>query len=305
MTHEVFEARGSDGLIRRGVLTLPKDSAPRAALLLITAGVKYRTGPSQLYIAIARALATSGLATLRIDAVGVGESDGLLEAGPSHLIFQGAERGRFVPDVELAFQALATRLGAGTRIVVGGLCGGGLTAQLAAARIKDRRLAGVLSFNIAVRHSPTPGRRPAPVVSEAKATLAAYPSKLLKPRTWKRLVSGDVGIGHVKRTLAAAAGRAHPAEDSGLNPLFIPSFTSLLKRKVPQLLIFSGNDDRWAPFSDLILGPVLKGAREGPAHSVKFIAEADHHLCLSEWRDEAFRWIVDWMRESATGQSDA
>lgn len=305
MTHEAFDARGSDGLVRRGVLTLPDGAPPRAALLLITAGVKYRTGPSQLYIAVARSLAAQGFATLRIDAIGVGESDGLLEAGPSHVIFQSAERGRFVPDVEVAFQALADRLGPQVRVFVGGLCGGGLTAQLAAAKIKDRRLAGVLSFNIAIRHTPTPGRRPAPVASEAKATLAAYPKKLLKPQTWKRLASGAVRIGHVKRTLAAAAGRSHTAEDSGMNPLFIPSFTHLLKRKVRHLLIFSGNDDRWAPFNDLILGPVLKGAREGSAHSVKFIADADHHLCLPEWRQEAFAWIVDWMRKNPTGRSGA
>jgi hypothetical protein len=143
------------------------------------------------------------------------------------------------------------------------------------------------------------------VASEAKATLAAYPRNLLKAQTWKRLVSGGVTIGYLKRTFAAAAGRSHTAEDSGLNPLFIPSFTNLLKRKVPQLLIFSGNDGRWAPFDDLILGPVLKGAREGPAHAVRFIADADHHLCLPEWRDEALGWIADWMRDVPNGRSGA
>jgi hypothetical protein len=250
-------------------------------------------------MAIARSLAASGFATLRIDAIGVGESDGLLEAGPSHVIFQSAERGRFVPDVELAFEALAGRLGPRARVFVGGLCGGGLTAQLAAAKMKDRRLAGVLSFNIAVRQTPTPGRRPAPVASEAKASLAAYAPKLLRPETWKRLVSGAVRIGHVGRTLAAAAGRPYPAADSGLNPLFIPSFKRLLHRKVPQLLIFSGNDGRWAPFNDLILGPVLGDAREGPAHSIRFIADADHHLCWPEWRDQAMAWIAEWMAQHA------
>ncbi|HET9270532.1 MAG TPA: alpha/beta hydrolase, partial [Vicinamibacterales bacterium] len=213
MTHEVFDVRGGDGFVRRGMLTTPDGTPPRTALLLFTAGVKYRTGPSQLYVAVARSLAAAGFATLRIDAMGVGESDGLLEAGPSHVIFQSAERGRFVPDVDLAFQALAGHLGPEARIFLGGLCGGGLSAQLAAAKIKDPRLAGVLSFNIAIRHTPTPGRRPAPVASEAKAALAAYPGKLLSPQTWKRLALGGLRLGHVKRTLAAAAGRSHTAED--------------------------------------------------------------------------------------------
>lgn len=297
MKHETFDVRGRDGLTRRGMFTSPEGEPPNTALLLITAGVKYRTGPSQLYIALARALADRGFGTLRIDAAGVGESDGLIEAGPSHLIYQSCERGRFVPDVEFAYRALAERLGPRSRIFVGGLCGGGLTAQLAAASIKDRRLAGVLSFNIAVRHTPTPGKSMAPVASEAKATLAAYPRKLLQLQTWKRLTSGAVGLGHVKRTLAAAAGRAPSGADSGINPLFIPTFTHLLDRKVPQLLIFSGNDGRWEPFTDLILGPVLDGAREGPAHSVRLIEAADHHLCWPEWRNQAIAWIADWMKK--------
>jgi dienelactone hydrolase len=294
MTHEVFEVRGADGAMRRGILTRPAGQTA-AALLLVTAGVKYRTGPSQLYISLARALADRGYATLRFDATAIGESDGLLEAGPSHVIFQAAERGRFVPDVELAFHTLAERMGPENRVFVGGLCGGGLTAQLAAAKIQDRRLSGVVSFNIAVRHTPTPGRRPAPVVSEAKATLAAYPRKLVKLQTWKRLASGAVKLPHVRRTLEAALGRTHSTDDSGVNPLFIPTFKRLLKTNVPQLLIFSGNDGRWAPFNDLILGPVLGGAREGHAHSVRFIADADHHLCWPEWRRQAIDWIAEWM----------
>lgn len=299
MIHEVFEARGSDGAVRRGVLTRPgPDAAPEALLILVTAGVKYRTGPSQLYLSIARALAARGLTTLRVDALGVGESDGVIEAGPSHVIYQAAERGGFVPDVELAFSTLGEQVSPTTPIFLGGLCGGGLTAQMAAARIKDPRLSGVLSFNIAVRHTPTPGRRPAPVSSEAKATLASYPQKLLKPETWKRLASGAVRPGDIKRTLSAAMGKTHSDEDSGLNPQFLPTFRQLIKRQVPQLLIFSGNDDRWAPFNDVVLGPVLGGVREGPSHSVKFIADADHHLCWPEWRGQAIEWIVEWMRRA-------
>jgi hypothetical protein len=33
----------------------------------------------------------------------------------------------------------------------------------------------------------------------------------------------------------------------------------------------------------------------GPAHAVRFIAEADHHLCWPEWRTAAVQWIADWM----------
>lgn len=294
MTNDVFEVRGADGLVRRGLLSSP-DGPPAAALILITAGVKYRSGPSRLYAAMASALAPRGIATLRFDAVGIGESDGVLPPGPSHLIFQDLERGRFAPEVELAFGALGERLGPRARIFVGGLCGGGLTAQLAAATIKDPRLSGVVSVNIAVRHTATPGKRPAPVASEAKATLASYPRRLLRVQTWKRLASGAVKPRHIRRTLAAALGRANPAEDADLNPKFIPTFERLLDRRVPQLLIFSGNDGRWAPFNDLVLGPILGGKREGPTHSVRFLAEADHPLCWPEWRNEANGWIADWM----------
>jgi hypothetical protein len=126
--------------------------------------------------------------------------------------------------------------------------------------------------------------------------LTGYPRKLLRAQTWQRLASGAVRPRHILRTLAAVLGRTHSSEDAGLNPLFIPSFWRLLDRKVPQLLIFSGDDGRWTPFNDLILGPVLGGVREGHAHSVRLIVDAVHHLCWPEWRNEAFSWIADWMQ---------
>jgi hypothetical protein len=296
MTQELFEVVDGDGLVRRGILTTPA-GRPRAALLLMSAGLKYRTGPGQLYVSLARRLAQEHIATLRIDALGIGESDDALEAGHCHDLWRTVESGRFVPDAILAFQGLRERLGPATPIYLGGLCGGGLTALVAADVLLGDGPAGVISLNIAARMTPEPGRRPAPVASEARAHLASYSRKLVSAAAWKRVLTGSTSYAAVALSVSALMPRQNrPDSDSDdLNPLFAMSFRRLRDRGVPHLLIFSGQDERWYHFTDLVLHADLSGEMHGPFHQVHVIADAEHHLMRPEWRDEAAAQISAWI----------
>lgn len=57
-----------------GVITEPAGGAPRAALVLVSAGLKPKFGPFRLYAQLARRLASDGLLTLRFDLGGIGDS---------------------------------------------------------------------------------------------------------------------------------------------------------------------------------------------------------------------------------------
>ena len=296
MTDEVFELVGPEGQTRRGILTLPDGGPPQAALLLLTAGVKYRTGPGQLYVAIARRLAELGFATLRFDPLCVGESDGSLEAAPSHELWLSAERGRFVADAALAYEALERHLGGLTPVFLGGLCGGGLTAQMPAAALPQRP-AGLISINIAARETPIPGRPLAVVASESRATLRSYPRKLVSAAAWKRVFTGTTSVRTLATTVAAILRLKHaPKLDESLNPRFVASLRRTRALQIPHLLIFSGTDSRWFHFNDLVLGPLFQGEMKGPAHEVRVVPDAEHHLFMPEWRDAAVGWIAEWMR---------
>ncbi|TAK87061.1 MAG: hypothetical protein EPO12_01625, partial [Aquabacterium sp.] len=79
MKEEWFELTAPDGLVRRGILTLP-DSPAASAVILLPAGLKYHVGPHGLNVQLARSLAAAGHLALRFDPLGVGESDGALPA---------------------------------------------------------------------------------------------------------------------------------------------------------------------------------------------------------------------------------
>ena len=57
-----------------GVLTEPVSSARDTAFILLNAGLVHRVGPYRMHVEIARALATAGFPTLRIDQSGKGDS---------------------------------------------------------------------------------------------------------------------------------------------------------------------------------------------------------------------------------------
>ncbi len=295
MIDEVFEVVGDDGLMRRGILSMPEGKRPTAALVLLQAGVRYRVGPARLYVDIARSLADAGFATLRVDPLGMGESDGTMEPGHLHDLWRTIESGRYVADTVLAIEALRARLRQ-ARVFLGGLCGGGVTLQLAAAALSERPPAGLISINTAAVYSPGRNESPAPGNLEARANFTSYSRKVLSADAWRRVVSGASDYRSIGATLSALFSGPCDASIQGVNPLFISAFREVHLRGVPHLMIFSENDSRWFQFQEYVLGSELGGARDGPTHSVRLIPNANHELHWKEWRATTCSWIKEWMR---------
>ena len=59
-----------------GVLTEPLGVRRELTALLLNAGPQRRTGPSRMWVEIARRWAANGVPTLRLDATGIGDADG-------------------------------------------------------------------------------------------------------------------------------------------------------------------------------------------------------------------------------------
>src|SRR5262249_3039481 len=62
------------GRRRFGILTRPAGEPASQGMLLVTSTFAYRVGPHRMNVRLARRLAASGIATLRIDIGGVGDS---------------------------------------------------------------------------------------------------------------------------------------------------------------------------------------------------------------------------------------
>jgi uncharacterized protein len=300
MTEELFEIRGADGLARRGVLTPPAGGVPVTAVLLLPAGLKYRTGPHLVHVRLARRLAAAGHLVLRLDTLGIGESDGSIAPAPIGEVWRTVEEGRFVTDAVLAAQALRSRANV-RHVIAGGLCGGALTAQLAAAQRPDL-FDGVIAINTAVNFSRVRRGGPSAMgTSKVRHDLSAYLAKLTSTAAWARVLSGQsrftalpaIVWGLVREILAPTKAAAAAALDE--NPRFIRSLRQLEQRGTPCLLLFSGNDDRWLEFQDVVLHRYLGGAMAGAHYEVRLVPEANHELHLPAWQDEAWRIIIDWL----------
>jgi hypothetical protein len=118
-----------------GVLNHRAGDRPFACLLL-NVGVTGRIGPRRLNVKMARALATGGVTSLRLDLSGIGDS-GVAEATSGYQ--QGA-----VQDLRAAMDAVEIATGIG-RFLVLGICSGAVNAYRVAQA--DERVVGIMMFD--------------------------------------------------------------------------------------------------------------------------------------------------------------
>jgi pimeloyl-ACP methyl ester carboxylesterase len=121
-----------------GVLTEPDFPVDGdvPAIILLNAGIVHRSGPSRMYVEIARRLAARGYPSIRLDLAGIGDSDSRQENLTDQ---EGNER-----DVRLAMDFLQSRLGT-QRFLLGGLCSGAdISHQVA---LRDDRVVGLIAMD--------------------------------------------------------------------------------------------------------------------------------------------------------------
>jgi pimeloyl-ACP methyl ester carboxylesterase len=125
-----------------GILAEPASGpvAPVCAVLL-NAGAIVHTGPNRMWVEVARRGAAAGVPTLRLDLMGIGESDGdefeLRE-------IESFYRLNYEEQLTAAFDELEAR-GVGSSILVGGLCAGAYWS--ARAGLRDPRVGSVVMLN--------------------------------------------------------------------------------------------------------------------------------------------------------------
>lgn len=298
---ECFEVIGSDGLVRRGIVTLP--AKPNGiGLLLLPAGLKYHIGPGRLNVFVARRLAETGCTTLRIDPLGIGESDGRLRSTMTAQLWNDIALGAWIDDTVMAANALRTRIPI-VQLVVGGLCGGAITGQLTASQHPEL-FQGVLSLGTAVTlPDSADGPRNEIVPSVARHHVHSYLRKLKSLEAWKRVLRAEsdfrgiyavlrAQMRHMLASRSGAIEQCFPNE----NPNFYPSFTRLQAIRMPHLLLFGGSDNRWLEFQAAILGPRLAGSTLGRGYEVRLIEDANHEIFLDTWKDLAVQHVQQWMQ---------
>jgi len=299
--------RNQRGLMLFGSLHLPE--APRPELpvvVLLSPGVKMRVGPGRLYVPLTELLNSQGFRVLRFDFFGLGDSEGDLAETVLADVYNNIEVGRYVDDTLAALNWLSAEHGA-KRFVLGGLCGGAITAILAAER--DARVDSLLSIGMTVTLASN-AAKPGQYLTRAQLDdrRRRYLLKMLKPEAWLRFLTFrseyDVIWKSMKRVFvkdkpvaAAPVVASEPVEQRGnANPLFPKAYFAFLARGGKALMLFSERDRLQSEYEEKFAQPY---AAQLAPHAAQIeqhvIPHANHVLAFREWQDQMLVFSRAWL----------
>ncbi|BGE85748.1 hypothetical protein Ms3S1_21840 [Methylosinus sp. 3S-1] len=284
---------GADGRLA-GVLCLPR-GAPAATVVMLDTGANHHIGCGRSAVIHARALAEMGVASLRMDSLGVGES-APVAGGPRSALYR-AERAE---DVVAALDCLAAR--GLKRITLFGVCSGATLAIFAALR--DPRVEAMILANAQVF-----GRIDDAAIDELLTTgfgaTSTYVSKAMSARAWARVASGEVSLGKLVSIFAALARRKTmsllratrlgPGHGKALEAR--RNFATLARRGVRMLLVH-GDRDVGREEVDLCFGADGRFLRRLDGVSLDVISGADHALASQLSREAMLERISAFLRSA-------
>lgn len=180
-----------------GVLT-ESQSPAELCILFLNAGAVRHTGPNRMWVEAARRWGQRGVASLRMDVPGVGESDGAETLGTEGLYQDG-----LVEQIQIAMDSLRSRLGV-QRFIAVGLCAGAFWAFQAAQRSPE--LEAAILFNPRLFFwDPEVDRR---------RLLRRTVKGLSEWGDWCRLARGDVPLESIKQAARVALDRLQSGDDN-------------------------------------------------------------------------------------------
>jgi exosortase A-associated hydrolase 1 len=263
-----------------GVLSVPQQAVSRGVLIVV-GGPQYRAGSHRQFTLLARSLAAQGIAALRFDYRGMGDSEGSARS------FEEVEE-----DLRAAIDFFLQAVPAINEVVVWGLCDAASAALFYAA--KDARVGGLVLLNPWARTSD----------GAAKTTLKHYyRRRLLDAGLWKKIASGRFeyrAAGKSLLRLVRAAFGAGPASTaSQASPGRLPdrmlAGLSAFKGKV--LLIISPIDLTAQEFLEIVKGSVQWQRLLADTRVTReSLADADHTFSRRIWRDQVSSWTGNWVK---------
>jgi exosortase A-associated hydrolase 1 len=271
-----------------GVLSLPEEPAQRGVLLVV-GGPQYRAGSHRQFTLLARALAEAGVAVMRFDYRGMGDSEGAMR-----------DFSQVDADLRAAIDVFTAQVPDVREVALWGLCDAASAALFYAHQ--DRRVTGLALVNPWARTE----------AGAARATLKHYyAARLLQPGLWKKILGGRFDYRAALQSFldlcASAGGRARQRgrrEDGAAAAAGQGEAMSLPQRMLDgfsrfrgkTLFIMSGADLTAREFEDMAAAPSWrKLMREGRV-TRRALAGADHTFSRREWREQVVSWTLEWLR---------
>jgi len=260
-----------------GVVSRP-DVPCRRGVLIVVGGPQYRAGSHRQFTLLARHLAQQGVAAMRFDYRGMGDSQG--EARD----FESVD-----DDLRAAIDAFMEAQPGMHEVVLWGLCDAASAATMYAA--SDPRVTGLVLLNPWVRTAD----------GLARTTLKHYYLDRLRDRTfWQQLLSGRFSYSRSLKSIARLAqtafGGRNAQPDTAMSlPERMHAGMRAFEGRV--MVIVSGADLTGREFCDMTAAtPKWKRLLDAPTVLQRQLNGADHTFSRRVWRDQVADWTCDWMR---------
>ncbi len=254
-----------EGLV--AILHLPAQGPARAGVVVLVGGPQYRVGSHRQFVLLARALSRQGIAVLRFDYAGMGDSDG---PAPS---FE-----RVDPEIRAAIDMLLSACPGIETVCLWGLCDAASSALMYAPG--DPRVNRLVLLNPWVRTSE----------GQAQAYLENYYGRRLRSaRTWRKFARDPAAL------LRAAAGwvrnRAKAQRGSRNAGGFLARMLAGVRAFRGNTLVLLSGRDLVATEFELLLAraePWRTAFSDGRVR-IATLEAASHTFARAEWRD----WVTD------------
>ncbi len=281
-----------------GTLCQPRDDVrPGRVVVIGNAGGGPRYGHARFHVRLARRLAAAGIASLRFDFGGLGDSgSGAFEA-PTHLY--DTDR---ISDISAALDALET-LGYRT-FIAAGICSGGYHAWQAS--LHDPRIDTLLMVNPAT-FSWRPGQSLDTLMQASARSARFYIATLSRRGGWKRLVRRQFDMrralrtvqAHARRRLSAgvetAAGLAGWSTERGA-PL---KAMRGLGRRGARVLVVMAADDAGLDVLSAHFGRDGHRLSAIAGNAVRIVPELDHSVTLGSAQDEVADILLEFLNRAS------
>ena len=276
-----------------GVLCRPAEGSASKVVIMGNAGRDPHYGAARQNVALARRLARLGIASLRMDFVGLGDSIG--PAGEEDVL-SNVLRVERTPDLRAAIDALQ-RVGFET-FILQGLCSGGYHAFHAA--LGDARVEGLILVNLPIFELPR-GDVLSYIQHRDNSPLY-YLRRLVRPQSWTTLLEGRLDL---RGALRGQWGRLRLAVSRRLRRLLERigladtvsfahrSMADLSARGVRTLFLLSPGAGEVDAFAREF-GPAGEGLAGFRGAAMRIIDVMDHDLVRSAGREIAVKAMVDF-----------
>lgn len=279
-----------------GMLHLPNQPFKRG-LLIIVGGPQYRVGSHRQFTLLARYLATEGIAVMRFDYRGMGDSEGNMgKPEPCEHVEE---------DIRVAIDAFLAHVPDLEELALWGLCDGASAAMLYAST--DPRITGIVALNPWVSTK----------AGAAKTYLKHYyVQRLFNINLWRKILRFEfdftASLKSFLHTLAAlfntnqnqselsSLSDIEPLKPDNANctpPIHERTAHGLNRFDGRVLFIISGNDLIAAEFMNLVSSDKKwQKLMRSPHITLREFQDADHTFSCREWRDQVAVWTRDWIQ---------